>query len=223
MRAALRGARRRRCRSAALCCALRRAACACGAAGARAPPWWLRLRLRRRRRRSALRGRGSASQRRAQTLVVTRHAFPPARPPAPQGRPLRLHLRHPARVPARAAQGQVQDQGAQRPTRPAPSRPVLTPFAPLPPPQVYHPNIDLEGNVCLNILREDWKPVLSVSSVIFGLQYLFLDPNPDDPLNKEAAEALRENPRAFEAAVRRSLAGGHIGSLYFPPALAGAR
>jgi hypothetical protein len=25
--------------------------------------------------------------------------------------------------------------------------------------QVYHPNIDLEGNVCLNILREDWKPV----------------------------------------------------------------
>ncbi len=24
--------------------------------------------------------------------------------------------------------------------------------------KVYHPNIDLEGNVCLNILREDWKP-----------------------------------------------------------------
>ena len=40
--------------------------------------------------------------------------------------------------------------------------------------QVYHPNIDLEGNVCLNILREDWKPVLSINSVIYGLQYLFL-------------------------------------------------
>jgi ubiquitin-protein ligase len=25
--------------------------------------------------------------------------------------------------------------------------------------QIYHPNLDLEGNVCLNILREDWKPV----------------------------------------------------------------
>jgi len=40
--------------------------------------------------------------------------------------------------------------------------------------QVYHPNIDLEGNVCLNILREDWKPVLTINSVVYGLQYLFL-------------------------------------------------
>jgi len=32
--------------------------------------------------------------------------------------------------------------------------------------QVYHPNIDLEGNVCLNILREDWKPVLTINSIV---------------------------------------------------------
>lgn len=38
---------------------------------------------------------------------------------------------------------------------------------------VYHPNIDLEGNVCLNILREDWKPVLTINSIVYGLQYLF--------------------------------------------------
>ena len=50
--------------------------------------------------------------------------------------------------------------------------------------KIYHPNIDLEGNVCLNILREDWKPVLTINSVVYGLQYLFLEPNPDDPLNK---------------------------------------
>jgi hypothetical protein len=37
-----------------------------------------------------------------------------------------------------------------------------------------------------NILREDWKPVLNLSSVMVGLQYLFLEPNPDDPLNKGA-------------------------------------
>lgn len=40
--------------------------------------------------------------------------------------------------------------------------------------QVFHPNLDLEGKICLNILREDWKPVLSISSVIYGLQFLFL-------------------------------------------------
>jgi hypothetical protein len=48
--------------------------------------------------------------------------------------------------------------------------PILIPCAA----QVYHPNIDIEGKICLNILREDWKPVLSVSSIIYGLQYLFL-------------------------------------------------
>ncbi len=57
--------------------------------------------------------------------------------------------------------------------------------------QVYHPNIDLEGNVCLNILREDWKPVLTINAIVYGLQYLFLEPNPDDPLNKEAANELQ--------------------------------
>ena len=39
--------------------------------------------------------------------------------------------------------------------------------------QVYHPNIDLEGNVCLNILREDWKPVLNINTIIYGLFHLF--------------------------------------------------
>lgn len=45
--------------------------------------------------------------------------------------------------------------------------------------KIYHPNIDLEGNVCLNILREDWKPVLNLNAVIVGLQVctmLFLIP-----------------------------------------------
>ena len=36
--------------------------------------------------------------------------------------------------------------------------------------KIYHPNIDLEGNVCLNILREDWKPVLSLNAVVVGMQ-----------------------------------------------------
>jgi ubiquitin-protein ligase len=39
--------------------------------------------------------------------------------------------------------------------------------------KIYHPNVDLEGNVCLNILREDWKPVLNLNAVIVGLQVSF--------------------------------------------------
>jgi len=84
---------------------------------------------------------------------------------------------------------------------------------------VYHPNIDLEGNVCLNILREDWKPVLTINAVVYGIQYLFLEPNPDDPLNKEAAEVLSKNRRLFEQNLQRSMRGGYIGDTYFEKCL----
>jgi len=76
--------------------------------------------------------------------------------------------------------------------------------------KIYHPNVDLEGNVCLNILREDWKPVLNLNSVMVGLQYLFLEPNADDPLNKEAAEDLRKNRDQFLINVKSSLKGGYV-------------
>lgn len=70
---------------------------------------------------------------------------------------------------------------------------------------VFHPNIDVEGNVCLNILREDWKPVLSISAVIYGLLSLFIEPNGNDPLNQAAAELLRDNKREFAIQVARSM------------------
>jgi ubiquitin-conjugating enzyme E2 M len=85
--------------------------------------------------------------------------------------------------------------------------------------KIYHPNIDLQGNVCLNILREDWKPVLSISSVVYGLLYLFLEPNPGDPLNHEAAEVLRNNRSEFGRLVARSLRGGNIAGHVFPKLL----
>merc|ERR1712189_89202 len=86
--------------------------------------------------------------------------------------------------------------------------------------KVYHPNIDLEGNVCLNILREDWKPVPTINAIVYGIQYLFLEPNPDDPLNKDAAKVLRQNRRLFEQNVARTMRGGYIGSTYFEKCLA---
>lgn len=66
----------------------------------------------------------------------------------------------------------------------------------------------MEGHVCLNILREDWKPVLTISSVMYGLTFLMLSPNADDPLNKEAATLYETNPKQFEQIVKRTLRGG---------------
>lgn len=76
--------------------------------------------------------------------------------------------------------------------------------------KIYHPNIDLEGNVCLNILREDWSPVLSLNSVLLGLNFLFLEPNPNDPLNKDAANVLVKNLPAFTRNVRLAMKGQYV-------------
>lgn len=48
-----------------------------------------------------------------------------------------------------------------------------------------------------------------------GLQYLFLEPNADDPLNKEAAEVLRSNRRTFEANVSKAMRGGYVSGTQF--------
>ncbi|KAJ1254780.1 hypothetical protein BS78_K326500 [Paspalum vaginatum] len=81
--------------------------------------------------------------------------------------------------------------------------------------KVYHPNIDLEGNVCLNILREDWKPVLNINTIVYGLNLLFSQPNDEDPLNHDAAAVLRNDPKNFERNVRRAMAGGYVGETQF--------
>ncbi|KAG5418126.1 UBC12 [Candida metapsilosis] len=81
--------------------------------------------------------------------------------------------------------------------------------------KIYHPNIDLDGNVCLNILREDWSPVLSLNSVLIGLNFLFLEPNPNDPLNKEAANMLVKDKKQFERNVTTSMRGGYISSEHY--------
>lgn len=81
--------------------------------------------------------------------------------------------------------------------------------------RIYHPNIDLDGNVCLNILREDWSPVLNLNSIFIGLNFLFLEPNPNDPLNKDAANVLAKNKNLFTRNVRDSMRGGYIDNEYY--------
>jgi ubiquitin-conjugating enzyme E2 M len=41
------------------------------------------------------------------------------------------------------------------------------------------------------------------------------EPNPEDPLNKEAAEVLQSNRRLFEHNVQKAMRGSYIGETYF--------
>merc|ERR1712194_792337 len=99
---------------------------------------------------------------------------------------------------------------------------TIPPLYPHEPPKVkcltpiYHPNIDLQGNGCLNILREEWKPVLSISAVVYGILHLFSEPNPNDPLNHEAAKMLRDDKHQFRRLVENSLRGYTIQGTNFP-------
>jgi len=71
--------------------------------------------------------------------------------------------------------------------------------------RIYHPNIDENGAVCLNLLKADWKPILTVQQILHGLMFLFLEPNPDDPLNHEAAKLMREDRGRFKRKVTESV------------------
>lgn len=49
---------------------------------------------------------------------------------------------------------------------------------------MFHPNFDVEGHVCLNILRLDWNPVLPLNAIFFGLLSVLLEPDGEEPLNQ---------------------------------------
>ena len=54
--------------------------------------------------------------------------------------------------------------------------------------KIWHPNIDEIGIICLDVLKDKWSPALQIRTVLLSIQALLSDPNPDDPLNNDAAE-----------------------------------
>lgn len=52
----------------------------------------------------------------------------------------------------------------------------------------FHPNVDQSGYICLDILKENWSAVYNVQSILLSIQSLLGEPNPDSPLNAQAAQ-----------------------------------
>ena len=47
----------------------------------------------------------------------------------------------------------------------------------------YHPNVYPSGTICHSILTEDegWKPIYSIEVILFSIQQLLSNPNPNSP------------------------------------------
>ncbi|EJW01410.1 hypothetical protein EDEG_00457 [Edhazardia aedis USNM 41457] len=86
----------------------------------------------------------------------------------------------------------------------------LPPNYPFSPPKVslitpiFHCNVKAD-TICLDILKSEWSPALTIGKVLLSISSLLGNPNPDDPLDNEAARLYREDKQAYWRMAKRSI------------------
>ena len=70
--------------------------------------------------------------------------------------------------------------------------------------RVFHPNIDENGNVCMEILRLGWKPIYGLECILANLHVIFVDISAEDALNTYAGHLIDSDYDRFVRIAKRS-------------------
>ncbi|KAI5857981.1 ubiquitin-conjugating enzyme/RWD-like protein, partial [Tricharina praecox] len=64
--------------------------------------------------------------------------------------------------------------------------------------KIFHPNVDgRTGDVCVDTLKRDWNPKLTLHDVLVTIRCLLVFPNPTSSLNEAAGKLLLDDYEAF--------------------------
>jgi ubiquitin-conjugating enzyme E2 E len=69
--------------------------------------------------------------------------------------------------------------------------------------RIYHCNINSQGAICLDILKDNWSPALTIAKVLLSICSLLTDCNPRDPLVGGIAQQYLSNRAEHDRIARQ--------------------